>query len=63
MTFDLWLKTFNNLDSLSNKIIFLSLLENEVVLDVREVSREEVIDCFDIINSIVKRKNNMCAAD
>jgi hypothetical protein len=63
MTFDLWLKTFNNLDSLSNKIIFLSLLENGVVLDVREVGREEVIDCFDIINSIVKRKNNMCAAE
>jgi len=56
MTFDLWLKAFNNVNSLSNKIILLSLLENNVVLDVRKVDREEVIDCFDIINSIVKRK-------
>ena len=63
MTFDLWLKAFNNVDSLSNKIILLNLLENGVVLEVREVDREEVIDCFDIINSIVKRKNNMCAAE
>ena len=63
MTFDLWLKAFNNVDSLSNKIILLSLLENGVVLDVREVGKEEVIDCFDIINGIVKRKNNMCAAE
>jgi hypothetical protein len=63
MTFDLWLKAFNNVNSLSNKIILLSLLENNVVLDVREVNREEVIDCFDIINSIVKRKNNIGAAN
>ena len=63
MTFDLWLKAFNNVDSLSNKIILLSLLENNVVLDVREVNREEVVDCFDIINSIVKRKNNIGAAN
>jgi len=63
MTFDLWLKAFNNVNSLSNKIILLSLLENNVVLDVRKVDREEVIDCFDIINSIVKRKNNIGAAN
>lgn len=63
MTFDLWLKTFNNVTTLDNKIILLSLLESGVVLDVRRVGKEEVIDCFDIINSIVRRKNNMCAAE
>ena len=63
MSFDIWLRAFNDVNELNTKIILLSLLERGNVVDVREVNEEEVVDCFDIINSIVRRNLNVRAGN
>lgn len=63
MSFDIWLKAFNDVNELNTKIILLSLLERGNVVNVREVNREEVVDCFDIINSIIRRNLNVRAGN